>query len=36
MQKLIMVKYGELTTKKNNRNYFIRTLEENILRSLSI
>ncbi len=34
MQKLIMVKYGELTTKKNNRNYFIRTLEENILRSI--
>ena len=31
MEKLIMVKYAELTTKKDNRNYFIRQLEENIM-----
>lgn len=30
MEKIIMVKYGELTTKKDNRNLFIRTLENNI------
>lgn len=31
MKELIMVKYGELTTKKDNRNFFINTLEKNIL-----
>ncbi len=30
MNKLILIKYGELTTKKANRNFFIRTLEKNI------
>ena len=30
MDKLILIKYGELTTKKDNRNYFINTLEKNI------
>ena len=27
---LILIKYGELTTKKDNRNFFINTLENNI------
>lgn len=30
MKKIIMIKYGELTTKKDNRNYFINTLVKNI------
>lgn len=30
MQKLIIIKYGELSTKKDNINYFIRTLKDNI------
>lgn len=30
MDKLILIKYGELTTKKDNRNFFINTLEKNI------
>lgn len=30
MEKLIMIKYGELTTKKGNRNFFIQTLTHNI------
>ena len=30
MQKLILIKYGELTTKKGNRNLFINKLNENI------
>lgn len=30
MKKLIMVKYAELTTKKDNRGFFIKTLEKNI------
>lgn len=34
MQKLIMIKYGELTTKKGNRNLFINTLAENIKKVL--
>lgn len=34
MEKLIMIKYGELSTKKGNRNMFIRLLEKNILSSL--
>lgn len=35
MKKIIMVKYGELTTKKDNRNFFINTLEKNIISSLN-
>lgn len=35
MNKLIMIKYGELTTKKGNRNYFIKTLIDNINSRLS-
>ena len=30
MEKIILIKYGELTTKKNNRNLFINILYENI------
>ena len=34
MEKIILIKYGELTTKKDNRNFFIRTLENNIINSI--
>lgn len=34
MNKLIMIKYGELTTKKANRKVFINLLYENILKML--
>ncbi|MEG2457568.1 MAG: tRNA uracil 4-sulfurtransferase ThiI [Bacilli bacterium] len=30
MEKVILVKYGELTTKKDNRNFFINALKKNI------
>ena len=30
MEKLIFIKYGELTTKKGNRNVFIKRLTNNI------
>lgn len=30
MEKMILIKYGELTTKKSNRNFFIKTLGQNI------
>lgn len=30
MKKIIIIKYGELTTKKNNRGFFIRLLKNNI------
>ncbi len=32
MDNLILIKYGELTTKKDNRKFFIDTLEKNIRR----
>ena len=35
MKKVILIKYGELTTKKDNRNYFIKTLRDNIMNKLS-
>lgn len=35
MEKLILVKYGELTTKKANRSYFIKVLAKNIKNLLS-
>ena len=35
MKKVILIKYGELTTKKDNRNFFINTLKKNILNKLS-
>lgn len=34
MEKIILIKYGELTTKKANRNAFIKILNENILKVL--
>ena len=34
MDKIILIKYGELTTKKNNRNLFINILYENIKNKL--
>ena len=30
MQRIIFLKYGELSTKKDNKNYFIKTLNNNI------
>ena len=30
MNGLLLIKYGELTTKKGNRKFFIQTLEKNI------
>ena len=30
MNELILIKYGELTTKKDNRKHFINVLENNI------
>ena len=34
MNKVILIKYGELSTKKGNRNFFIKTLYENIKNKL--
>ena len=34
MKRLILIKYGELTTKKGNRRVFINKLEENIKKLL--
>lgn len=34
MERVIMIKYGELTTKKGNRNFFVNTLYQNILDKL--
>ena len=34
MEKLILIKYGELTTKKDNRNFFVKTLTDNIKKKL--
>ena len=30
MEKMILIKYGELTTKKGNRNFFVKTLKNNL------
>lgn len=30
MERVILIKYGELTTKKGNRNFFVKTLSENL------
>lgn len=35
MKKVILIKYGELTTKKDNRNFFINILKKNIRSKLS-
>ena len=34
MKRVILIKYGELTTKKGNRNFFINTLYQNIKNKL--
>ena len=34
MDKVILIKYGELTTKKQNRNFFVNTLYNNIKNKL--
>lgn len=35
MKKIIIIKYGELTTKHDNINFFIKTLKENIEKKLN-
>ncbi len=35
MNELIMIKYGELTTKKDNRKFFVKTLTDNIEKMLA-
>ena len=35
MEKLIFIKYGELSTKKDNRGFFLKTLNDNIKKVLS-
>lgn len=35
MKKIIIIKYGELTTKKANINFFIKTLKDNVIKTLS-
>ena len=34
MEKVILIKYGELSTKKGNRNFFTRTLSNNLKKKL--
>ena len=34
MNRVILIKYGELTTKKGNRNFFVNTLYNNICKKL--
>ena len=34
MERVILIKYGELTTKKGNRNFFVNTLYKNITKKL--
>jgi len=34
MQKIIFLKYGELSTKKDNKNFFIRTLNDDINKNI--
>ena len=31
MEKLIIIKYGELTTKKDNINFFLKALRKNVI-----
>ena len=35
MENIILIKYGELTTKKDNRKLFIKILKNNIKKKLS-
>ena len=34
MKKIILIQYGELSTKKDNKNYFISTLYNNIVNKM--
>ena len=34
MDRVILIKYGELTTKKGNRKFFINTLYQNIQKKI--
>ena len=34
MEKIILLKYGELSTKKDNRNFFLKILNDNIKKVL--
>ena len=34
MNRVILIKYGELTTKKDNRNVFVNALYKNIVKKL--
>ncbi len=34
MNRVILIKYGELTTKKGNRNFFVKTLYNNVVNKL--
>src|SRR5699024_5883949 len=34
MKRIILIKYGELSTKKRNKNFFINTLYENVKNKL--
>ena len=35
MNRVILIRYGELSTKKGNRNFFVKTLTNNIEHKLS-
>ncbi len=35
MEKVVLIKYGELTTKKGNRKFFIQTLYQNLTKKLA-
>ena len=34
MERIILIKYGEMTTKKGNRNFFVKTLATNLEQKL--
>lgn len=34
MEKIIIIKYGELTTKKSNINFFLKTLKDNVTKAI--
>ena len=34
MERIILIKYGEMTTKKGNRNFFVKTLASNLEQKL--
>ena len=35
MNRVVLIKYGELTTKKGNRKFFINTLYQNLKKKLN-